>query len=147
MPLVADTGSRTETTITTEYLAMRLDRLIELLQDCLGVASDGGDVLAKGDDAGDLQSSSGDSVILPTANGAGDSSVARIAEGDDPADEGGGEGVGGLLIAKGGGCNMDISTCNSMADQREAEVPTVDICEPPERRPGCAGWARPRCGR
>jgi hypothetical protein len=25
-------------------------------------------------------------------------------------------------------------THNSMADQREEEVPTVDICEPPERR-------------
>jgi hypothetical protein len=29
------------------YLAMWLDRLIELLQDCLGVTSDGGNVLAR----------------------------------------------------------------------------------------------------
>jgi hypothetical protein len=28
-----------ETAMTTKYLAMRLDRLIELLQDCLGVTS------------------------------------------------------------------------------------------------------------
>jgi hypothetical protein len=32
-------GSGMETAMTTEYLAMRLDRLIELLQDWLGVTS------------------------------------------------------------------------------------------------------------
>jgi hypothetical protein len=37
MPPGASTGSGTETAITMEYLAMRIDRLIELLQDCLGV--------------------------------------------------------------------------------------------------------------
>jgi hypothetical protein len=42
MPPAAGTGSGIEMVITTEYLAMRLDWLIELLQDCLG------------DDAGDL---------------------------------------------------------------------------------------------
>jgi hypothetical protein len=31
MPQAAGTGSETETAITTEYLAMRLDCLIELL--------------------------------------------------------------------------------------------------------------------
>jgi hypothetical protein len=51
MPQAAGTGSVTETAITTEYLNMRLDRLIELLQDCLGVT---GDILAKGDGVGNL---------------------------------------------------------------------------------------------
>jgi hypothetical protein len=44
----------TETTINTEYLAMRLGQLIKLLQDCLGVTDDVDDVLPKGDDIGDL---------------------------------------------------------------------------------------------
>jgi hypothetical protein len=42
------TGSGTETTITTEYLAMRFDHLIELLKDCLGVTGDSGDILPDG---------------------------------------------------------------------------------------------------
>jgi hypothetical protein len=54
MPQAAGTGSVTETAITTEYLNMRLDRLIELLQDCLGVTGDSGDILAKGDGVGNL---------------------------------------------------------------------------------------------
>jgi hypothetical protein len=33
---------------------MKLDRRIELLQNCLGVIDDGGNVLTKGDNAGDL---------------------------------------------------------------------------------------------
>jgi hypothetical protein len=90
MPPVAGTGSGTETAVTTEYLAMRLDQLIELLQDCLGVTGDNGDVLAKGDDAGDLRSFGRDSVILPVADGADDSNAARIAKSGDLADEGGG---------------------------------------------------------
>jgi hypothetical protein len=65
---------------------------------------------------------------------------ARIVKGGDLAGEGDGEGVGGLLAMKGGGCNLDVGTCNSMANQRK-EFPTVDICKPPRRRPGRAGWA------
>jgi hypothetical protein len=67
MPSVAGMRSGTEMTITTKYLVMRLDRLIELLQGYLGVTGDGGNVLAKGDDAGDLQSSGNDNAILPVA--------------------------------------------------------------------------------
>jgi hypothetical protein len=100
MPSAAGLGLGTETAITTEYLAMRLDHLIELLQDCLGVTGDD-DVLAKGYDIDDLQSSGGDSVILHAADDAGDSSSTRIAEGANHADEGGGSavpsGVGSLL--------------------------------------------------
>jgi hypothetical protein len=88
----AGTGSGTEMMINTEYLVMRLDRLIELLQECLGVTGDGGNVLAKGDDAGD-----GDNAILPMADGVGDSSTEQITKGGDHADEDSGEGVGGLL--------------------------------------------------
>jgi hypothetical protein len=33
---------------------MRLDHLIELLQDCLGVTGDSGDILAEDDDASNL---------------------------------------------------------------------------------------------
>jgi hypothetical protein len=51
---------------TTEYLAMRLDRLVELLQDCLGVTSDGSDVLAKGDDMLDMVGGSDD--MRPSIN-------------------------------------------------------------------------------
>jgi hypothetical protein len=146
MPTVADTCSGMEMAITTEYLAVRLDRLIESLQDCLGVTGDCGDVLAKGDDAGDLQSSGGDSAILLAANGVGDNSVAWITEGDDLADEGGGEGVGSLLGVKGRSCNLDASACDSMADQRE-EVPIVDICESPRCRPRHVGQVRHNGGR
>jgi hypothetical protein len=116
MPLVVGTGSETETAITTDYLAMRLDHLIELIQGRLGVTSDSGDFLATGDDAGDLQSSGGNSVILPATNDAGDSSTARIAEGGDLASKGGGNGIGGLLAVKGSGCNLDVVACDSMAD-------------------------------
>jgi hypothetical protein len=126
---------------------MRLDRLIESLQDYLGVTGDGGDILAKGDDAGDLWSFGGDSAILPAANGAGDNSVAWITEGDDLADEGGGEGIGVLLGAKGRSCNLDASACDSMADQLEEGVPIMDICEPPRRRPGHVGQVRHNGGR
>jgi hypothetical protein len=42
MPPTIGTGSGMETAITIEYLARRLDFLIELLQDCLGVTGDGG---------------------------------------------------------------------------------------------------------
>jgi hypothetical protein len=37
MPSAAGMDSEMEMRITTEYLAMRLDRLMELIQDCLGV--------------------------------------------------------------------------------------------------------------
>jgi hypothetical protein len=56
------------------------------------------------------------------------------------SDEGGGKGVGDLLVAKGGGCNLDAGACDSMVNQQEEEVPTVDICESPGRRPGHEGW-------
>jgi hypothetical protein len=117
MPQAAGTGSGTETAITTEYLAMRLDCLIELLQDCLGVTGDGGD------DASDLQSFDGDNVILPTADNVGDSSTTRIAKAGNLADEGGDESIGGLLITKGGNRNLDAGACDSMADQREERSP------------------------
>jgi hypothetical protein len=86
MPPTVGMDSGTEMAIATEYLAMRLDRLIELLRDCLGVTGDDDDVLANGDDTDDLLSSSSDSVILPLANGAGDSNATRITEGGDLAD-------------------------------------------------------------
>jgi hypothetical protein len=89
-------GFVTETMITTEYLAMRFGCLIELLRDCLGVTVDGGD-----------------SGILLATDGAGDSSASRIVEGGDLPDDGGGEGVGALLAAKGGGCNLDAGVMNS----------------------------------
>jgi hypothetical protein len=54
MPQTVGTGTGTKMVITTEYLAMRLDRQIELLQDCLGVIDNSGDVLAKGDDTDNL---------------------------------------------------------------------------------------------
>jgi hypothetical protein len=76
MPSAVSMGSGTKTAITTEYLAMRLDHLIELLHDCLGVTGDGGDVLAKGDDTDDLQSSGGDNAILPATDGASDNNAA-----------------------------------------------------------------------
>jgi hypothetical protein len=41
MPPTAEMGLGMETVITKEYLAMRHDHLIELLQDCLGVTGDG----------------------------------------------------------------------------------------------------------
>jgi hypothetical protein len=69
---------------------MRFDHLIELLQDCLGVTGDDDDILAKGDDVGNHQSSNDDSAILPVADRAGYSNAEWIAEGDDLADEGGG---------------------------------------------------------
>jgi hypothetical protein len=59
----------------------------------LGVTGDGGDILAKGDDVGDDQSSNDDSSILPVADGAGHSNAAWIAEGDDLPNEGGGNAV------------------------------------------------------
>jgi hypothetical protein len=93
----------------------------------LGVTGDSGDVLVKGN-----------STILLAANGAADSSAARIAEGGDLAGEGGSEGVGCLLA--GGGCNLDEGVCDSISDQREEEVPTVDICESPGCMPGHVGW-------
>jgi hypothetical protein len=58
-----------------------------------------------------------------------------IAEGGNLASEGGHEGVGGLLTAKGGGCNLDVGVCDSMFNQHEEEVPTVDICKSHECRP------------
>jgi hypothetical protein len=99
MPPIADMGSGTEKAITMKYLAMRHDHLIELLQDCLGVTSDGVNVLAKGDDTGDRQSSDGNSAILPAADGTGDSSATRIMEGCESVvlSGGGDEGIGGLL--------------------------------------------------
>jgi hypothetical protein len=81
MPPIADMSSGTETTITMEYLTMRHDHLIELLQDCLGVTDDGVNILAKGNDVGDLQSSDGNSAILPVANRTSDSSATQIMEG------------------------------------------------------------------
>jgi hypothetical protein len=171
MPPVTGTGTGTKMTITTEYLAMRLDRLIELLQDCLGVTGDGGDLQAKGDDVGDLQSSDDDST-RPTADGTGDSSAARIAEGRSLADEGGGstepsnggsEGIGGLLTVKGGGCDLDAgagvilgtNSGSSIIMRVISSIPStiVDIYEPPGHRPEHAGQARcsgrrcPRRGR
>jgi hypothetical protein len=50
---------------------MRLDHLIELLQDCLSVTGDSSDVLAKSDNTDDLQSYDSDSAILPAVDGAG----------------------------------------------------------------------------
>jgi hypothetical protein len=79
MPPTAGMSSAMETAIVTEYLAMRLDRLIELFQDCLGIT---GDVLTMGDGGGDLLNSSGDSVILLGATGDGDNSVVRTTESD-----------------------------------------------------------------
>jgi hypothetical protein len=55
-------------------------------------------------------------------------------EDGDLADEGGGEGVGGLLTAKDDNSDLDARACNSMADQREEEAPTMDIYEPPGRK-------------
>jgi hypothetical protein len=110
MPPTVGMGSGTETAITAEYLAMRLDRLIELLQDCLGVTGDDGDVLAKGDDADNLQSFNGDNAILPATDGAGNNSATRITQGSKLADEGdgsttpsggGGKSVDGLLASNG----------------------------------------------
>jgi hypothetical protein len=67
-------------------------------------------------------------------------------EGDDLADEDGGEGLGGLLVAKGGGCNLDTGACDSMANQRE-EVPTMDTCKPVRRRLRRVGRGRCSSGR
>jgi hypothetical protein len=92
--------------------AWPFDRVAPGLPGC-NLSYGGDDILAKGDDADDLQSSGGDSAILPAV---GDSSVAWILEGGDLDGEGGGEGVGGLLIVKGSGCNLDAGTCDSMAD-------------------------------
>jgi hypothetical protein len=85
MPPTVGTDSGMEVVIAIEYLAMRLDCLIELLQDCLGVTGDGDDILAKDNDTDDLLSSSGDSVILPLADGAGDSNATWIVEGGNLA--------------------------------------------------------------
>jgi hypothetical protein len=60
MSPAAGIDSGTETAITTEYLVMRIDRLIELIQDCLCVIGDGSNVLAKRDNMLDAISSSGD---------------------------------------------------------------------------------------
>jgi hypothetical protein len=51
-----------------------------------------------------------------------------------------GEGVGSLLAAKGGGCDLDTDAYDSMANQLK-EVPTMDIYEPPGRRTRRAGRA------
>jgi hypothetical protein len=128
-------------------MAMRLDRLIELLQDCLGVNGDGGDILAKGYNAGDLHSSGGGSVILPVIYDIDDSSVAWIMEGSDLVGIGGGEGVDSLLVVKGGSCNLDASVCDSMANQHTEEVHTVDIYESPRHRPEHVGHIPRHIGR
>jgi hypothetical protein len=47
-----------------------------------------------------------------------------------------------LTRREGSGCNLDIGTCDSMADQREEEVPTMDICELLRHRPRCVGRVR-----
>jgi hypothetical protein len=52
-------------------------------------------------------------------------------EDGDLVDEGGDEGVGGLLTTKDDNSDLDACVCNSMADQHEEEVPTMDIYEPP----------------
>jgi hypothetical protein len=71
-------------------------------------------------------------------------------EGGKLAGEGGIEGIGILLTAKGGDCNLSAGACDSMADQHKEEFPTVEIYEPPERRTGRAGqvWrSAERCPR
>jgi hypothetical protein len=56
-------------------------------------------ILAKGNDASDLQSSGGNSAILPTTDRANDSSATQIMEGGGSVVPSGcgSEGVGGLL--------------------------------------------------
>jgi hypothetical protein len=95
------------------------------------------------------------------ANNTGHSNVTRITEGDDLADECGGSaitsGVGGLLVAKGGSCDLDTCTgvilgsnCSGGIVLRaisSALGTIVDICEPPGRMRGCTGQARHNSGR